>query len=285
MKTNQEIRHEAEKVLSGGWSNRVLASGAVLYGIGSLVGCLLLAAYKDMGLQTWADFLSAKLQHAQQGLGYTVPSDAMFWHMTGASLFHQFMMYVFGAIFAFGMARLLLKAAKNDVHGWFSASFGGFARPLDVTWLLVLMNLRVFLWSLLLIFPGVVAVYRYRQAWYLKSEHDDWGACKCLAESGRMMRGYKWQAFCLDAFYGVQLVLIWLAIAAAASVAAGGDKLGLPRIAAVGAFALAAGFLWVAIVVLVRFFAARAVFYGALQPSAAADAGERRDGVDGCVGI
>ena len=284
MKTNQEIRHEAAKILSDGWSSRVLASGAVLYGIGSLVGCLLLAAYKDMGLQTWTDFLSAKLQHAQQGLDYTVPSDAMFWHMTGASLFHQFMMYVFGAIFAFGMARLLLKAAKNDVQSWFSASFGGFARPLEVTWLLVLMNLQVFLWSLLLIFPGVVAVYRYRQAWYLKSEHADWGARKCLAESGRMMRGYKWQAFCLDAFYVLQLMLIWLAIAAAGSVAVGGDKLGLSRVAAVGAFVLAAAFIWVAIVVLIRFFTARAVFYGALQP-VAADAGERRDGVDGCVGI
>ncbi|MBR3221852.1 MAG: hypothetical protein IKF72_06405 [Kiritimatiellae bacterium] len=281
MKTNQEIRSEAAKVLSGGWSSRVLASGAVLYGISSLVGCLILSAYRDMGLQTWADFLGAKLQHAQQGLGYTVPSDAMFWHMTGASLFQQFMMYVFGAIFAFGMARLLLKAAKNDAKGWFSASFGGFARPLELTWLLVLMNLRVFLWSLLLVFPGVVAVYRYRQAWYLKSDHADWGACKCLAESGRMMRGYKWQAFCLDVFYGAQLALLWLAIAAAGTVAAGGDKFGLPRIVAAVAFAVAAAFAWAAIVVLIRFFAARAVFYGALQP-AAADVG---DGVDGGVGI
>ena len=73
-------------------------------------------------------------------------------------------------------------------------------------------------------------------------------------------------------------------IAAAGSVAVGGDKLGLSRVAAVGAFVLAAAFIWVAIVVLIRFFTARAVFYGALQP-VAADAGERRDGVDGCVGI
>ena len=79
-------------------------------------------------------------------------------------------------------------------------------------------------------------------------------------------------------------MLIWLAIAAAASVAAGGDKFCLPRIVSVGAFALAAAFIWVAIVIIIRFFAARAVFYGALQ-SAEAGAGERRDGVDGCVGI
>lgn len=268
MKTNREIRHEAGQAMSGGWFGRVFAAGAVLYCIVLLVSSVIVAIYRDMNLQTWAEFLVAKLEHMRQGLGYAVPSTAVFWHMTGATAFQQFLLYVFSAIFVFGMSCLMLKAVRNDSQGWFASSLGGFVRPLEVTWLLVLMNLRVFLWSLLFVVPGVVAIYRYRQAWYLKSEHTDWGARKCLAESGRMMRGYKWQAFCLDVSYMVQLLLVELALVVAIGLAGGVARAKLlPGALAACVAAVAVGaFLYFFITIIIRFFAARAVLYRALPP-------------------
>ena len=265
MKTNKEIRAMAAAALSGGWSGRVLSAGILLYALALVAGLAVAAAYRDMEVQTWTDFLTAKIENAQRGLGYSVPSDAVFWRMTGASMFQQFMMYVFGAIFAFGMARLMLKAVKNDAQGWFAASFGGFARPLEVTWLLVLMNMRIFLWSLLLVVPGVIATYRYRQAWYLKSDNPDWSAGKCLEASGRMMRGFKWQAFCLDASYVVQLILVWMVLMVSIVLATGlgGMK---SVIVAFAAFCVAALAGCVMLGILLRFFAARAVFYSSIPP-------------------
>lgn len=270
MKTNTEIRREAGQAMSGGWTARVFASGAALYGIVLLVSGAVVAAYRDMSLQTWSEFMMAKLEHMRQGLDYAVPSSAAFWNMTGATVFQQFLLYVFSAIFVFGMSCLMLKAARNDSRGWFASSFGGFMRPLEVTWLLVLMNLRVFLWSLLLVIPGIVAVYRYRQAWYLKSEHTDWSAGKCLAESGAMMRGHKWQAFCLDVSYSVKLMLVWALLMAAGAIVGVASRASLLPGALLSVVAMLGGgiFLYVFMILIIRFFAARAVFYRALPPAA-----------------
>jgi uncharacterized membrane protein len=129
------------------------------------------------------------------------------------------------------------------------------------------MNIQVFLWSLLFIIPGIVAAYRYRLAWYMKSDNPDWNAGKCLAESGAKMRGFKWQAFRLDLFY---LILMFVALAVAAAPVANmvesnfsgnivGIVMGLVSVI-VGAVAMIA-VIWL----LCGLLAARAVFYRALE--------------------
>ena len=208
MKTNVEIRRTTREALSNGWFGRMFISGAVLYSVVFFLTLIIALAFRDMEVQTWGDFLQVKMQHLRNGMDYTVPSRAVALQMSGATLFDQFFRYLFGAIVMFGIARVSLKAVRGDEQGWFSSLFGGFSRPFGVMWLLVRMNIQVFLWSLLFVIPGIVAIYRYRQAWYLKSDHPDWGAGKCLAVSGEKMRGLKWQAFCLDLFYVVQAVLI-----------------------------------------------------------------------------
>ena len=208
MKTNVEIRKEVNAMLANGWFGRLFIAFFSLYSIFTLVMGLLIAMYDDMSLQTWEEFMKAKMIHAMQGLDYAVPSVDAAFRMSGATLFQQFVACLFLAILLFGMARMTLKAVRNDVGGWYSSSFGGFSRPLELTWLIVRMNVQVFLWSLLFVIPGVVAIYRYRQAWYLKSENPGWSAGKCLAASGDMMKGCKWQAFCLDLYYAVWALVI-----------------------------------------------------------------------------
>ena len=67
-----------------------------------------------------------------------------------------------------------------------------------VLWLGILEGLLIFLWSLLLVVPGIVAAYRYRQALYLLLDHPEKSAWQCLRESGALMSGHKWELFVLD---------------------------------------------------------------------------------------
>ena len=76
--------------------------------------------------------------------------------------------------------------------------FDGFGIFFRALWLAILQGLFVFLWSLLLFVPGIIAAYRYRQALYLLLDHPEKSAWQCLRESGALMRGHKWELFVLD---------------------------------------------------------------------------------------
>lgn len=209
MKSCKEMRAEALGICKGKWYWRLATAIGVLYAIMLTAIGVMKSLYHNMGIQTWTDFLSAKLQAAQQGLGYSVPSVRAAFDLAGASAFETFITYVFSAILAVGIASVALKAIRNDETNWFSGALGGFKRPLGMTWLLIVMNLRIFLWSLLFLIPGIVAIYRYRQAWFIKAEQPEKSAGECLTESGRLMRGYKWKAMVFDFSYIWWYLLLW----------------------------------------------------------------------------
>lgn len=223
MKTNRDIRRQAWTTLTGKWFFRLILVGLVLQTIAMTVSGLIAGIFRTLSITSLTDYLEAKLNALQQGLDYALPTaKAYYWMIAGFGL-QMFISYVFAAIATFGFMHVLLRAHANNDERWFSSSFGGFARPLNVTALLFLQNLLVFLWSLLLFFPGIVALYRYRQAWFIKVEHENLSARDCLRESSRMMRGFKGQAFLLDlSFLGwILLAALLLGIAAAAGSATG----------------------------------------------------------------
>lgn len=59
-------------------------------------------------------------------------------------------------------------------------------------------GLFIFLWSLLLVIPGIVAAYRYAMAEYIMLENPGMGALEAIKESKRLMDGNKSRLFCLD---------------------------------------------------------------------------------------
>jgi len=260
MKTNAEIRKEARAVLKNGWLGRVMTVAFALYAIAAAVSFIILGAYRTMSVQTWGDFLQTKLRLAHDGLDCVLPAVSLGWSMTGATLFQQFIGYLFGAIVLLGLATVMLKAIRNDSERWFADSFSGFSRPFGVFGLIVLMHLRIFLWSLLFLIPGFVALYRYRAAWYLASERPSWGVRKCLSFSGVLMRGRKWRAFCLDlSFIG------WMIFAYAVTMACGVGAIAVTGLSAAFGAVLSLVFcvavLWLWGWLLCYFLMARAVFY------------------------
>lgn len=85
--------------------------------------------------------------------------------------------------------------------------FEGFSIFAKTTFLLLLMGAKIFLWSLLFIVPGIIAIFRYSQAFYVMVDHPEYSANQCLQESSRIMAGNKFKFLCLQlSFIGWELL-------------------------------------------------------------------------------
>ena len=86
--------------------------------------------------------------------------------------------------------------------------FDGFAMFFRIIWLYIVEGFFIFLWSLLFVFPGIIAMYRYRMAIYLLLEHPEMSVMDCIRESKRLMKGHKWELFVFDlSFIGWALLI------------------------------------------------------------------------------
>ena len=183
---------------------------AVLFGLGYI--------FEVAGIQTWESFREAQLAAKRSGVDLAVASGHEALRMTFASGFSMFVQYIFQGIISFGMCVTLLKCIKNDSHGWFSGAFGGFARPLEMFWLTILMIIKIVLWALLLIIPGIIACFRYALAWYVKAENPEMGANACIKRSCELMYGRKWNFVILGLSYFGWFLLAVLPVIVASSI-------------------------------------------------------------------
>lgn len=88
----------------------------------------------------------------------------------------------------------LIRGKKVEVSGLF-VGFNYFGK----VWCLeFLTGLFVFLWSLLLIVPGLIKVFSYAMAPYILAENPNMRAVEAITESRRIMDGNKWRFFCLN---------------------------------------------------------------------------------------
>ena len=94
------------------------------------------------------------------------------------------------SLFVMNSVRRSQPAIGNLLDG-----FGMFPR---VLFLIILQIVFIFLWSLLLVIPGIIAAYRYSFAVYVMIDHPEMSAMDCLRESKRLTTGYKRQLFLLD---------------------------------------------------------------------------------------
>lgn len=102
-----------------------------------------------------------------------------------------------GGVIAMGMARFGLNLLDRR-EASFSDLFSNFHRLGAGIAMTVLRGVFVYLWSLLLVIPGIVAQYRYALMPYLMAEYPDLGAMDAMRESKRLMMGNKWRLFCLQ---------------------------------------------------------------------------------------
>lgn len=103
--------------------------------------------------------------------------------------------------------------------------FSGFEKFGKALGLYIVMCIFIFLWSLLLVIPGIIAAYRYSQSFLIMIDHPEYSINQCISESKRMMTGNKMKYFCLQlSFIGwailavIPLMVIVTALAFSGSV-------------------------------------------------------------------
>ena len=96
-----------------------------------------------------------------------------------------------------GCYRFFLKNADDASTslGVIKEGFGGYGHVFAT---LFLTDLFTFLWSLLLVIPGIIAAYSYRLVPYIIKDHPELSAMEVIRKSKELMKGNKWKAFLLD---------------------------------------------------------------------------------------
>lgn len=128
---------------------------------------------------------------------------------------------------------LYCMAIRRGERAEYLTLFDGFSFVGKIIVLELLQTLFIFLWSMLFVVPGIVAMYRYRFAVYNLCENPGISPMEALDMSKRQTWGYKGQLFILDWSYFGWILLAVLPIFAlagylvnaAVQMAYGGDYL------------------------------------------------------------
>lgn len=90
-------------------------------------------------------------------------------------------------------------------------SFGMFFKFLVLN---ILIGIFTFLWSLLLVIPGIIAAYRYSMAVYIMIDNPEYSPMECIRLSKEMMHGHKGELFVLHLSFILWFLLCIIPVAA-----------------------------------------------------------------------
>jgi uncharacterized membrane protein len=98
--------------------------------------------------------------------------------------------------FLFGLTSYALRIKRGETPS-IESLFDGFKNFLTSFLLYLLISIFTFLWSLLLIIPGIIASLSYSMAFFILHDNPHLSAMEALNESKQMMKGYKGKLFLL----------------------------------------------------------------------------------------
>lgn len=170
MKSNQYYKNEALSALRGNWANALVAT----------IILVALALFFSSN-----DAINSYYQR-------TVINPFIGYSLSFVSLFVLLPL----AVGYSNSMRVLLETGDNRLtNNSFSLGFGNW---LHVVWGMVLSTIYIFLWTLLLIIPGIIKSYSYALTPYILVEHPEMSANEAIEESMRLMDGHKFDLFYLQ---------------------------------------------------------------------------------------
>lgn len=170
MKSNQYYKNEALSALRGNWANALVAT--IIF--------VALALFFSSN-----DAINSYYQRIviNPFIGYSLSFVSLFVLLPLAVGYSNSM-------------RVLLETGDNRLtNNSFSLGFGNW---LHVVWGMILSTIYIFLWTLLLIIPGIIKSYSYALTPYILVEHPEMSANEAIEESMRLMDGHKFDMFYLQ---------------------------------------------------------------------------------------
>ena len=170
MKSNQYYKNEALSALRGNWANALVATIIFI--------ALALFFSSNEAINSYYQRIVIN-----PFIGYS---------LTFVSLFVLLPL----AVGYSNSMRVLLETGDNRLtNNSFSLGFGNW---LHVVWGMILSTIYIFLWTLLLIIPGIIKSYSYALTPYILVEHPEMSANEAIEESMRLMDGHKFDLFYLQ---------------------------------------------------------------------------------------
>lgn len=117
--------------------------------------------------------------------------------VTSAQTLNYLMSLFVYAIIILGFWHLYMKIYREEKIEYGDVFYGFKNYPKYVV-LVLLHFIYTFLWSLLLIIPGIIKGLSYAQCYFIALDNPDLSPNECITESRKMMDGYKWKYFLLN---------------------------------------------------------------------------------------
>ncbi|AXM87813.1 DUF975 domain-containing protein [Anoxybacillus ayderensis] len=169
------LRREARKALNGKWGNAVFL--ILVYALVTMVVPFGVEVVFSGGWEAWL-------------YQETVPASASI-----VSMFVSFALIPLSVVLYW----VFLDAYRNEpirIAPLFTVYQNG-KLALKLIGTSLLFGLFVFLWSLLLIIPGIIKSLSYSQTFFLLKDHPEYSALQAISESKKRMKGYKGKLFLL----------------------------------------------------------------------------------------
>lgn len=186
MKTNQEFKNEALAALRGNWTPAVLVT-VVFFALTSL-------------FVAPSIYQSFKIQAA---MAQVTPGDVAALLEASSGRSGATALQLLGEIFlifplSIGLSNaFLLLLERGDNHLTTNTFHIAFTQYWHKVWGYVLMCIFIFLWSLLLLIPGIVKSFAYAMTPYILEEQPELSANEAINLSNAMMKGHKFDLFYL----------------------------------------------------------------------------------------
>jgi len=192
-----ELKEKAKEKLNGNWGNPLVTT---------LIYLLISIAASYIG----ATILGFVAGIAIGGIGILIRNYELMSTMaelTGNLI--SFIVSIFIAPLTVGFLSYFLMFVKgedaqlNNLFDGYKKSFGNSALAA------LLMGVYIFLWTLLLIVPGIIKTYAYSMVQFIIADDPTISASEALKKSEEMMKGHKWEFCVLQlSFLGWELLAI-----------------------------------------------------------------------------
>ena len=210
----KDFRWRAREALRGNWMTAVLVTlVASIFGASVGVGGSGISPVQIVSNITRFINPDSEANYDISGNYLDPPSDQMVTFMTGVvvlavgiGLILVLISILLGAVISLGLCQYNMKLIDGETAD-FGILFSNFGIWSKAVWLVIRRGLYVFLWSLLLIIPGIIKAYAYAMSVFILSENPEMSAKEAMDVSRKMMDGNKWRLFCMQlSFIGWDLL-------------------------------------------------------------------------------
>jgi uncharacterized membrane protein len=103
---------------------------------------------------------------------------------------------IIGGPLTLGLIGYFLRKARGE-NAAIENLFDGFKNFSSALVLFILQSIFIFLWTLLLIIPGIIKSLSYSMAFFILHDNPNMSGMEAITASRKMMNGYKVKLFCL----------------------------------------------------------------------------------------